>query len=308
MIEKEASGDKNSLRLIRFTNSFRDGLQQVLQRSGRHSRILVPAYVGLSLVEGSGVLDPIKNSKANFSFYEVDKYLDPVISSLKREIQVFQPSHVLVINYFGFLISNREEVFELLRLHGVVTIEDFAHLLAPLRNRRQVKNLADIEIYSLHKTIGSNFGGGAVCTNFSSQQNIRETISTADCVAYAHADLDYIAKKRIRNYNWLNKRFHSINQTKCRFFFDDGRKPILPLNYPVRLISSASRHSLYTQLRTGNVFPTALYHRLVPDIKFSDFPVSAEVSGTILNLPVHQDVELHQLKALMQIVEKFSNE
>ena len=97
-ISKEATGERNADYSVYFTKSCRDAIRQVLMMSGDSNRILIPAYIGLSLEEGSGILDPIKESGTSFAFYAVDFNLDPILESLESRIKSFSPTHVLVVN------------------------------------------------------------------------------------------------------------------------------------------------------------------------------------------------------------------
>jgi dTDP-4-amino-4,6-dideoxygalactose transaminase len=307
MIDKEATGENNSICKIYFTKSFRDGFRQVLKLEESSTKVLIPSYVGLSLVEGSGILDPIKEAMSIYDFYEVDENLDPVISSLAGKIESFGPTHVLVVNYFGFLISNREEVFRLLSSHNIVSIEDFAHLLFPIQNRMGISRYAHFEIFSLHKTIGSRFGGGAVLTSSFANVPIQETISELDLQSYVHSNLEFIKDKKLRNYMILRSRIHSLGNKAIRFFFDDDRIPIVPLNYPLKLSSLEKRHVLYNLLCEEGITPTALYHRLIPEIQHERFPISCRVSNSVLNLPIHQDIEDAEMDKLISTIERFTN-
>lgn len=307
LIDKEAKGLANLPNPMYLTSSFRDGFRQILELQPLNARVLIPSYVGLSLEEGSGILDPIKEAFAEFEFYEVSENLDPLIDSLKSKIEIFKPTHVLVVNYFGFLISNRHEVFKALSLYDTISIEDFAHLITPLQWRMIVKKYANYEIFSLHKTLGSQFGGGAVLCNSGSEIPIDETISIRDLDAYAHANLEYISRKRLQNYFTLDSRIRTLQNNRFDRFFTDNRIPILPLNYPIRMTSKELRHSLFMNLNKEGIVPTALYHRLVPEISHQEFPQSIKASECILNLPVHQDISSFGLEKMLSIVEKFTN-
>jgi dTDP-4-amino-4,6-dideoxygalactose transaminase len=301
LISKEATGERNADYSVYFTKSCRDAMRQVLMMSGESNRILIPAYIGLSLEEGSGILDPIKESGTSFAFYAVDFNLDPILESLESRIESFKPTHVLVVNYFGYLISNRTSVFEMLSQFSVHTIEDFAHLLLPLTDKSEVAKLAEYEVYSLHKTIGSNTGGGALLKS-RDKLFISNTITNNSLALYAKTNIEYISRIRRRNFLYLSTELQTFAATKFKPFFSDGRGPILPLNFPIRVSTTQSRHELYSLLVESKIFPTALYHRLVPEITDSEYPTSLKVSETILNLPIHQDIELNQLDVMIELL------
>ena len=307
LINKEASGSKNGNDTLFFTSSCRDAIKQILINGSGTKRILIPAYVGLSLEEGSGILDPIKESNAEFQFYDLDSDLDPDLASLKLMLTAFMPTHVLLVNYFGFLTCNRSKVFELLSTHSVLIIEDFAHLIEPLNVTRQIPRLADFEVVSLHKTIGSGTGGGALLCKSASDDFV-DTISLESLRHFAKSDLDFISRVRWENFEYLHAKINSLDCECFQPFFSDGRKPISPLNYPIRLRNLEMRHKLYQCLIAAGVFPTALYHRLIEELNSDRFITSLEISQTILNLPTHQDVQICDLDVMIEILRSFCSD
>ena len=303
-IEKEASGLENQKEFLYFTNSCRNGIRQILNLSLKPKKILIPSYVGLSLVEGSGILDPIKETKTEFDFYEVDDNLDPKLSSLKTKIDHFVPSHVLLVNYFGFLMSNRDSVFNLLSSFPICVIEDFAHLLKPLRNRGEIAMKANFEVFSIHKIIESGVGGGALISE-KKNNRLEDTILQVSMLSYSKSNIEYISESRLRNYKHLKNRIKGICDEVFSPFFEDGREPVIPLNYPLKLRNQKLRHELYDYLINNDIQPTALYHRLVPEISLAEFPTSIKISNTILNLPVHQDLGLKEMDHMVSVVRSF---
>jgi dTDP-4-amino-4,6-dideoxygalactose transaminase len=300
-ISKEANGSNNNFYSTQFTSSCRDAINQILLKHKGPRKILLPAYVGLSFEEGSGILDPIKGAAAEFSFYVVDDQLDPDLNSLETQLETFRPTHVLIVNYFGFLIKHRKSIYELLAGFSACTIEDFAHLVEPLRSRSKVPKYADYEVFSLHKTIGSNLGGGAILSeNF--EESFAETIATSTLSSFAKSDLGFIASVRSRNYEHLMNLLRIEANPNFTCFFKDMRIPISPLNFPVRFSDGKKRHRFYTELVSRQIFPTALYHRLVPEITQEKYPTSILVSQTILNLPVHQDIAIADLDQMIEVM------
>jgi hypothetical protein len=189
---------------------------------------------------------------------------------------------------------------------SVDTIEDFAHLLLPLTDKREVDKLADSEVYSLHKTIGSNTGGGAVLKS-RDDSFLSNTITSDSLALFAKTNIEYVSRIRRRNFLYLSTELQTFATSKFVPFFSDGREPILPLNFPIRVSTTQSRHELYGLLVESEILPTALYHRLVPEITESEYPTSLKVSETILNLPIHQDIELYQLDEMLGLLRSYCN-
>lgn len=306
-IEKEATGIRNSRNFVFFTDSCRDGIKQVLRTSSNPTKILLPAYVGLSLVEGSGILDPVKESGTEFDFYEVDSNLDPELTSLESQIIRFNPTHVLLVNYFGFLIGNRESAFSIMSKYPVCVIEDFAHLIEPLRDHQTISMKASYEVYSLHKIIGTGLGGGALVSDIPNLP-MEDTIPKSSLLHYTKSDLNYISKIRWRNFNYLEDKIDWNSKEIFTRFFSDGRRPIIPLNFPIKLSSKDLRHKLYEFLTGVKIFPTALYHRLVPEITQECYPISMEIANTVLNLPIHQDIGPKELNLIIKAMQRFCDD
>lgn len=96
--------------------------------------VFVPAYIGVSPKEGSGIFDPLvelsEKDVIKYEFYRVDKRINIVFDDLKERIENIgkdKPFIVLRINYFGFQDPCSQEVFELAEAQGGVVLEDNAH-------------------------------------------------------------------------------------------------------------------------------------------------------------------------------------
>lgn len=77
---------KNSNSNKIFFNSARDAFSYLLSELNfqKNDSILLPAYIGESIKEGSGVFDPIRKNKVNFIFYKLDKYLNIDLDDLMQ--------------------------------------------------------------------------------------------------------------------------------------------------------------------------------------------------------------------------------
>jgi dTDP-4-amino-4,6-dideoxygalactose transaminase len=301
-VSKEPVNKNNSRRNLIFTKSWRDGFQQILEKDKLSiNRVLIPAYIGLSLEEGSGVFDPIRSTKSDYTFYEVDMNLNPVISDLTNKIIHFQPTHIVIINYFGWIISNRKEINKLIRQNSnAKIIEDWAHDMTPFYNREIIDHLADYELYSAHKLLPVEDGG--ICFTSESNHGLSESAkiyNLRDIICY---NFDEISANRNKNYVYLKKSL-SGNKNIQIMFENASQKMLTPLNFPITFRSKEERHEAYSKMIGKNIYPTSLYHRLIPEIEISEYPNSFAVSNTILNLPIHQDVRKDDLDKIIGILE-----
>jgi len=159
MINKEQQGLGDSPNGLAFTNSCRDALFQVLVHLKEIDAgvvLLLPAYIGLSLEEGSGIYDPVIQSGIFHEFYKLDENLLPNIESINSITSRGSKFAILLVNYFGLLESR----YSLLRSHlssrSILVIEDQAHSLMSLNS---ISKDNDFTVFSLHKFLGSNSGG-----------------------------------------------------------------------------------------------------------------------------------------------------
>jgi hypothetical protein len=300
-VSKEPVDKNNSKRNLVFTKSWRDGFQQILEKDKQSTkRVLIPAYIGLSLEEGSGVFDPIRSTKSDYKFYEVDMNLNPVISDFTDKIVHFEPTHVVVINYFGWVISNRQEIYNLIRENSnAKIIEDWAHDMTLFYNREIIDHLADYELYSTHKLFPVEDGG--ICIATESNHELKETAKIHNLRDIIYYNFDEISSIRIHNYKYLKESLSGNRRIKI-MFDDDKQKMLTPLNFPITFRSQEERHMSYSKMVSKNIHPTSLYHRLIPEIKINEFSNSFAISRTILNLPIHQDVEKDDLDEIIEIL------
>jgi len=284
-----------------MVSSFRDGFYQILENEKKNGsdRILLPAYIGLSLVEGSGLLDPVTESGFEFEFYKLGQELDPNIEDILLKIEVFRPSIILIVNYFGWDIAERENLIEQLKKSNVKIIEDDAHNLYKLHSYEKEIVRSDYQIFSIHKTLGCMNGG--VVVSESKIPFIVETIDECDLLAFASSNQDYIHKIRQENFYELGEKLSKIKTPNYQFFFQT-RKPASPLNFPILMTNKEKRHKVYTELLENNIFPTSLYHRLIPNLEVSDYPEAHNISNRILNLPIHQDISQNDLNKMAEIL------
>ena len=301
MIHKEAKLKELDNKRMRLTSSCRDGLFQLLKHEGNTGtqKILLPAYVGLSLEEGSGILDPVKATGTPFEFYNIGSRLSPDLEDLKTKIEANPNSIVLLVNYLGWKIENRNEALKICNSYGIRVVEDNAHLLGQMIANEETNLNSNYQIYSIHKFLGTN-GGGAV-KSIEPIGDISETMSKEDLVNLAKTPLESLLSTRMSNYIELKKRLIEIDSKQFKFFFESN--PDTALNFPILFESKKERQDLYKRLTQEEIYPTALYHRLVPEISRYEFPLSHNVSDRILNLPIHQDISSQGLDKMCCVIE-----
>ena len=105
MITKTPIDKKKCVGNIFFTSAARVGFNHLLKNLHfkDEEKILLPAYIGITDREGSGVFDPISELKINYDFYGLEKNLKINKEDLETKILSGQFKAVLIIHYFGFL-------------------------------------------------------------------------------------------------------------------------------------------------------------------------------------------------------------
>ena len=294
---------------LSFTDSARSAWKTILQhemrRHQRPLRLLLPAYIGQTDREGSGVLDPVRQLSASMTFYEVDQSLIPVESLLQQAVGSGEFDLVLVIHYFGFVQADLLALQQQCKRHHVTFVEDCAHCcFAPSSSIGQV---GDFSFFSLHKFFPTS-SGGVLRRNFDSS-SLRQPLeidaenrcSREVLEQFLRADLAGIARKRRENFEFLEKSLANLAGITPLMVLNSET---IPHNFPV-VVAGKLREKLYFWLAERDLITTALYYRLVDEIDSADFPVSHDLAMRILNLPVHQDTEIRELEFLVKAIEKF---
>jgi len=293
-------------RRIRFTRSARIGFQMILKNIdfGPTDTILLPAYIGITDREGSGVMDPVKAVHVKTEFYPVDYQLAGDLDYIRDCLASRDIKAILVIHYFGIAQTEMTALKTLCEQHNTVLIEDCAHAWRSSLNSTPLGEYGDYSFGSIHKYLAAHDGGfvkwrkGLACEGSITPE---KEISTSSLAAFACADYLSIADIRLRNYKYLSQQL--ANQVGIKVMYPELALGIVPLNLPV-VVSGMSREKLYFELIDRGFTLIALYHRLIPEIDREQFPISYWLSEKILNLPVHQDTGIEDLRGLVEALQR----
>ncbi|WP_108944041.1 DegT/DnrJ/EryC1/StrS family aminotransferase [Shewanella halifaxensis] len=309
MYTKKPENKELYVRKILYTTKARVAFDKVLKlldfESGK--KILLPAYIGYTEREGSGVFDPITSNNLEYDFYEVDTMLSIDFKSFENRVKCGDIKAVLVIHYFGFNCANVIKVKAICEKYGVYLIEDCAHTYHSKVDGKKLGDIGDFSFTSLHKLFPVG-NGGALQIN-----NSDFNLSIAELSSDEQADIEVLslissydcdrANERIRsNYVYLHNKIKSV--VGVRSIFPILEMGIVPMNYPI-LISGGLREKLYFYLIERNITVTALYYRLVGEIDKEQYPQSFYLSDSILNLPINQDIELEEIDEMVRVISEF---
>lgn len=286
-------------RALSFVNA-RTAFKAFLLGQGMASadEVLLPAYIGWSAREGSGVFDPILETGVKFRFYRLDHRLSIDLEDLRRQLRSGHPRLLVLIHYFGFPDRNLAQVVALAREHGVSILEDEAHALYSDWVSGVCGRFGDAAILSLHKMLPCQ-SGGLLLMNPSLDRAVSDEISQSPLQTTLEINpLDYdlfaIAAARRANAARLLELLQPL-QGKADPLFPTLSAGVIPQTLPV-IINGRSRDELYFEMNARGYGVVSLYHTLISAVSPDAFPELHHLARCIMNLPVHQDIQDGQLE------------
>lgn len=314
IIEKEAKQFNHFYYPRIYTKSARAAFYFILQKLAdlNYPGILLPSYIGLSKVEGSGVFDPVLAAKSDFDFYKLDSRLRPDMASLESKLKLGKHKVVFLIHYFGIPQTDISAFVNLCRKYKCLVIEDCAHSILGGRKDKPLGQTGDFSIFSIHKLTPTEDGGffydnSQLLKNYSVPKNL--DIPEETLKKFASYDIHQANEKRFENYYLMRDLLKKYEEFEIMYPEIDSN--IVPLNCPV-LVRNSKREKVYFKLIERKILTTALYHTLIPQISAQEFADSHFVAKNIINFPTHQDVEPRDLikvdEALNEILIELSKE
>jgi dTDP-4-amino-4,6-dideoxygalactose transaminase len=259
-------------------------------------RVLLPAFVGWSPREGSGVFDPVRELRLRHGFYRLDDRLEIDTDDLARKLAEGRNRVVVLIHYYGRPAAACGRAVALARDAGALVLEDEAHAWLSDVVGGVCGRLADASIFSLHKLLPVA-SGGALALNTSAGALSERLAPEPWPSSPWDYDLPAISRRRVENATILTRLLSRL-APRVEPLWRDLPPGVVPQTLPV-LVGEAWRDALYERLNARGVGVTSLYHTLVPEISADAFPVSRALSRRILNLPIHQDVEPHEIEEIV---------
>jgi dTDP-4-amino-4,6-dideoxygalactose transaminase len=290
IIEKKQKDVKNCRAYWSLYSSAREGFKEVLKRPElKKKRILLPAYIGYSSHEGSGVFDPVVQTGTKYLFYHFNSRLQIDAGKLKALIRKNPGQMLLLIDYFGFKDKNLAAIKAYARQYRLTIIEDFAHAVFTFFQNPAID--FDYGLFSIHKMFPSEMGGAVL-----SRVMMKETKHySGELFNY---DFQAISKKRRENYQFLLKKFQGLPKKNGVEIMYKNLGEVIPQTFPVLVKNRQMRDFLYFALNKTGYGVVSLYHTLIKPIDFSH-PVEQNISSRILNFPVHQDVKVKDLRKML---------
>ena len=298
MINKLADVGSNHVRYMKFYENARTAFISYMKTLNftKDEHVLLPAYIGWSANEGSGVFDPIEALGVKYTFYALDKKLYIDLNCLKKIFKTKKIKLFVIIHYFGFVDPSYEEAVSLARKYDIKILEDEAHALYTDFVGGASGRLGDACIFSLHKMLPVN-RGGMLCINNQRQTSLCQRNGIESITSPFCYDLFEISKKRLENTKIITDSLKNYTDI-VRPLRTEIKRGEIPQTYPI-IINKGSRDQLYELMNRSGFGVVSLYHTMIDQISKKEFPNSDFISKRILNLPVHQDADQEELKNMI---------
>jgi dTDP-4-amino-4,6-dideoxygalactose transaminase len=298
LVPKRAVDESRFRRSYTWYASARDAFKSYLKEfavgSGRP--VLLPAYIGWSPREGSGVFDPIRELGLPFDFYRVNDRLELDLSHVEELLRSIRPAVFVLIHYFGRVDPAARAAASAATAHGIPVLEDEAHALFSDLVSGDSGRLGDACVLSLHKLLPVEGGGVLVLNRARGADDDWLDSRLGRLWSY---DLPAIAARRVRNAMTVRRLLASGNQRRLEPLWPDWPSCGIPQSYPV-LVHSTDRDELYQRMNEAGYGVVSLYHTLIDEIDKAAFPASSRTSSRIMNLPVHQDLDEDALDKMIR--------
>lgn len=304
MIQRTATDPSRFAHRWIFTNAARTAWELLLRNIHLEAgkSILLPAYIGITDREGSGVLDPVENTKTAFTLYPVGERLQVDLNVIEDLLKTGKHPLLLVMHWFGLLHVDMPALKTLCDRHGVLLIEDCAHVPGPSARADGPGSFGAAAFHSLHKMIAVP-NGGALRVNderlIVPVPNENEGCAGSTLEQFIRTDMTAVATARRTNYSWLVERLAKVEGIEVLY---PSIGDLVPHDFPIR-VHDGLREKLYFALMDQGLPTIALYYRMIAPITPEQFPLSHALSKSILNLPVHQDTTLADLELLSDALE-----
>jgi len=309
MITRRANNPENFSRRLTFLRSGRVAWEHILKQLRMKPRqsILLPAYIGITDREGSGIIDPVEATDTPYTLYELGDRLQVDLSMIERRLQTGRHPLMLVVHYFGIVHAEMDRLSDLCRQYGTILIEDCAHVVSMFEAENATGAFGEGAFYSIHKSIAVNEGGilrlnGKLLETPSISEQERCPVEVLEQLV--RTNFHQINRIRRVNYQWLVDRLSGVSGLTILY---PNIGACVPHDFPV-IIHDGLREKLYFALMDEGLPTIALYYRLIDSISPAEFPASHELSKSILNLPVHQDTTIADLELLINRLKFFLSE
>lgn len=302
-ITKTAVQPESYLTPTLFYRSAREGMQDFLSQptvlSDASAGVLLPAFIGWSPHEGSGVFDPVRTLGIRGGFYDLNADLTINPDALETALKAGAYRVLIIIHYYGRTELRMSEIQELAQQYDVILVEDLAHGFYSALLGGVAGTYGAVNLFSLHKMFPTPGAAGGMLTyrdrNFLCGQQ-----ETAPELARFILNYDWvgIAHIRRRHFIEITQRLKALPEygTAFELLWPDLVQTDVPQTLPVRILQG-NRDHIYQAMNADGYGMVSLYHTLIAEVqKFSEM---VALSKAITNFPVHQDMDAVYLEGLI---------
>jgi len=304
IIEKGARTAANHRRPTFYYRSAREGLRDLLSNlpDPASAGVLLPAFIGWSPREGSGVFDPVASLGIPADFYELNHDLTVDVTAMSRALERRRYRAVVLIHYYGRTDPHSAQVRDLASAHGVTLIEDLAHGFFSAAVGGRAGSYGQAAMYSMHKMLPLEEGGMVV---YADDALVAGQTSTFPALAGEVLAYDWRAIAEARRANFLRATALLLElaarRSDVELIWPDLAEGDVPQTLPL-FIAGGVRDAVYERLNARGLGVVSLYHTMIDQLS-PEFPASVAASRAILNLPVHQDVPTGSVELLVDELE-----
>lgn len=277
----------------------RDGFRDMLAHipDGATRGILLPAFIGWSPREGSGMFDPVRGTNTPVAFYEPTPDLLVDLRRLENALDQYRPAVTVLIHYWGRSDPQTAAVAALVRRYGSILVEDLAHGFYTRLRGSQAGAWGDANLYSLHKMLPLPQGGMVEYRDLSLLTGQRETFPELAAQIWEY-DWAAIADRRRANFAAMTDLLREVPGYECDFslIWPELDAFDVPQSLPIR-VHNGSRDRIYSELNAQGFGMTSIYHTLIDDLR-GRFDEMDTLAAQITNFPVHQDAAADHFEAM----------
>lgn len=301
MITKKAQNQHKYKREWILTDSAREAWSLIIEKYkilNPNGKILLPAYIGWSSNEGSGIFDSVIKSGLEYDFYNLTINLTIDIEDFKSK--AIQDNHqlVLLVHYFGFVDAKYNEITNWLTEKEMFYVEDCAHAWLTDLIGGACGRKGAFSFYSLHKLLPLSTGGIMVNNTTENTDNSNNPFFGLDY------DLFSIYSIRRSNFNYLTKLLKDVNG--ITLIYDELDEGICPQTLPV-IVEKFDRTTLYQKMNDKGFGMVSLYHTMIKQLENSKSEAATTLSQKIINFPLHQDVSKQDIDEMVDELKRILN-
>lgn len=304
MIEKKQTNIENFRMHFLFYDRARDAMADLVNQyfQSGYRNIYLPGYIGWSPKEGSGIFDPINDIDGlKRHYYRMTKALQVNLEDLRE--MLIPHSIVLLVSYFGFRDSRLDNIIKMAHKNECVVIEDNAHGFFTYFCKGKTK--ANATFFSLHKMFPFETGGGLIVNN-GRIDNLVGKRESQEFNPFLY-DLNGIARRRLENYKALERLMAGLEKCFVPLRGETDLIHNVPQTFPI-VIKKGDRNKIYEIMNGKGYGVVSLYHTMIEELQADNYKDALWLSERIMNLPIHQDCDSSQYKAMLDELKKACEE